>query len=108
MAFKTSISKKRDFDLIYKRGISYKDGFLIIRFIKNDLDYSRLSFVISQKVSKSAVKRNRIRRVLKEATKDYLKAFNKNIDSILIVCPGFEESKANNSVENIFKKAKLI
>ena len=47
-----------------KRVISRRSDFFIVRMSANDLDSSRFGVIISAKVSKSAVKRNRIKRII--------------------------------------------
>ncbi len=47
-----------------KRIISHRSDFFIVKSSSNSLDYSRFGTVISAKVSKSAVKRNRIKRII--------------------------------------------
>jgi len=47
-----------------KRIISRRSDFFIIRMSVNDLFFSRFGVIISAKVSKSAVKRNRIKRII--------------------------------------------
>ena len=101
------IAKKKDFDLIFKKGKSIKQGFLLLKFILNHLPYNRFAIVISKKVSKSAVKRNKIRRVLKELIKKQSVDLEKNIDGVLIVLPGFiYDKKEMGDVVEIFKKVK--
>ncbi|MEK7634683.1 MAG: ribonuclease P protein component [Patescibacteria group bacterium] len=47
-----------------KRISTRKSNFFIARFSSNKLNFSRFGLVISAKVSKSAVKRNRIKRII--------------------------------------------
>ncbi|MEK7553516.1 MAG: ribonuclease P protein component, partial [Patescibacteria group bacterium] len=47
-----------------KRIISRRSDFFIIRMSINELFFSRFGVIISAKVSKSAVKRNRIKRII--------------------------------------------
>ena len=65
------IKKKKDFEIIFKKGKSFKNKLFILRFIKNNLNQNRFGFVVSQKVSKKAVVRNKVRRRLAEIIKSY-------------------------------------
>ncbi len=47
-----------------KKIISRRSDFFIVRMSANDLSFSRFGVIISAKVSKSAVKRNRIKRII--------------------------------------------
>jgi ribonuclease P protein component len=82
----TKISKKKDFDDIFKKGKAIKGSFLIIRFLRNNKDRSRFAFIVSKKVSLKAVDRNKIRRRLSEAVKKY-KEILAGTDIIFIVLP---------------------
>lgn len=47
-----------------KKTISRKSDFFIIKVARNNLSFSRFGAIISQKVHKSAVKRNKIKRAI--------------------------------------------
>jgi len=86
------ISKKRDFDNIFKKGKLARGNFLIIRFLKNNENINRFAFIVSKKVSLKAVDRNKIRRRLFEATKEY-KKIPAGMDVIFIVLPTAKQQK---------------
>lgn len=69
------LTKKKDFDVIFKEGNAVKGNFLFIKYKKNALPNSRFAFIVSVKVAKKAVTRNRIRRQLSELVR-------RNIDKI--------------------------
>lgn len=60
------IRAKGDFDRAYQQGISRRSGPLIMHALPNELPYSRLGMSVSRRVG-NAVRRNRIRRLLREA-----------------------------------------
>lgn len=63
------LRKDADFKNVYKKGKSAANKTFVIYFAKNGLDCTRIGFSISKKVG-NAVKRNRIRRLIKENLKD--------------------------------------
>lgn len=78
---------------------------------KSDLAKARLAVVVSKKVAKQAVKRNRIRRVLKEAARKEFKTAEQARDLVLIVLPGFEAStlkEAQQKLRPLLRKALVI
>ena len=105
------LRKKRDFEAIFKKGRSFKESFLILKIVKNSLEASRFGFIVSQKVSKNAVVRNKIRRRLSEAIRLNLKDIKKGIDAVLIALPSIK-SKTYPEIKDmlaiIFKKAGLL
>ncbi|MDD5144600.1 MAG: ribonuclease P protein component [Candidatus Pacebacteria bacterium] len=104
------LQKKKDFENVFKQGKSYKEKFLILKTAKNDLNVPRFGFVVSQKVSKKATIRNKIRRRLKVILSGELK--NEAIggkDFLFIALPGlankdFEELREIFS--KVYKKSK--
>jgi ribonuclease P protein component len=105
------IKKRGDFDKIFKKGKSLKEGFLILKTAKNNFDKSRFAFIISQKVSKKAVVRNKIRRRLAQVIKLNFKNIKGGADIVLIVLPGAEKEdflSIKKSLDNLLTKAKTI
>ncbi len=79
--------KRKDFELIFKKGDKISNQFFNLRFLENDLKYCRFAVIVSNKVSKKAVIRNKIRRRLKAIFLLNLDNFNKKIDIIVTVLP---------------------
>lgn len=63
------LKKKRDFEDVFKKGRAVKGSFLFIKYRKNKLGVPRFGFVVSVKVARSAVERNKIRRILSETVR---------------------------------------
>ena len=58
------INKTRDLQKVYRLGKSMHTSALVIKFV--EAAKTQIAFVVSKKVSKRAVERNRIKRVLRE------------------------------------------
>jgi len=56
------LSREQDFKNIFKKGRRYQGMYYLVRVVPNNRDYSRVSVVVSLKVSKKAVVRNRVKR----------------------------------------------
>lgn len=102
------IKKKKEFDVIFKKGKSCKEKFLVLKYLKNSFQEYRVAFIISSKVSKSAVTRNKIRRRLYELVRkiDGLPKY----DFVFIALPGMEKvdfKDTESMVKQIFKKANV-
>jgi len=87
-----------------KRIIIRKSDFFIIKRSDNNLAFSRFGVVISKKVSKSAVKRNKIKRIIFNFIR--LEKLNKisGKDILIIISPKTAELKK----EEIEKKLKIL
>ena len=107
---KNRITKKKDFDSIFKTGKGFKQGLLYLKTKKNNLDSSRFGFIVSKKFSKKAVERNKIKRRLREIIRKELPKIKKPIDVIIIINPGLENDfqKLEQAVNKLFKTADLV
>jgi ribonuclease P protein component len=105
------IKKKKDFETIFKNSKSLKNDLFIFKTTKNNLALNRFGFVVSQKVSKKAVVRNKIKRRLVAAVKTKIKNMKIGTDVVLIALPGIRKrslSDIKEAVNNTLAKSGLI
>jgi ribonuclease P protein component len=105
------LKKRNDFDKAFRKGWKFKEDFLSLRVAKNIFKKSRFGFIVSQKVSKKAVLRNKIKRRLRAIVNMKLPKIKNGLDIVLIANPGLEKKdfwELEEIVENIFKKANLF
>jgi len=79
--------KEKDFQKIFKRGKSSYCKIFSIKFLANGLEVNRYGIIISTKVSKKAVERNKLKRQFREALKGFDKKLINGFDLVLIVFP---------------------
>lgn len=60
------LTKKREFEKVFQEGKVIKNGKIVLYVMPNSLGVSRLGLVVSKKVG-NAVRRNRVKRLLREA-----------------------------------------
>ena len=97
------IKKKKDFETIFKNAKSFRNNLFIFKIVRNSLDFSRFGFVVSQKVSKNATTRNKVRRRLAESIKAEMDKIEKGLDFIIIALPGIEKKDFCEIKENVKK-----
>ncbi|MCP6718378.1 MAG: ribonuclease P protein component [Patescibacteria group bacterium] len=105
------LKKKKDFEKVFKQGKGSKQDFLALKFDKNNLKNSRFGFVVSAKVSKKAVIRNKIKRRLRESVRLRLDNIKKGFDIVFVTFEKIKEKdfeQINSLVEKILKKSKLL
>jgi len=105
------LKKKKDFESVFKNSKGVKIGPLSARATSNSLGLNRFGVVVSQKVSKKATARNKIRRRISEVIKKEVNNSQGGVDTVLITLPGFEKlnfQETKEVVVKILSKLKLI
>lgn len=105
------IKKRKDFEEIFRNSKIFKDNLFIFRIRKNTLGVNRFGFVVSQKVSKKAVIRNKVKRRLGEAIKGQAKDIKSGVDLVIIALPQIvseEFSTIKDAVKKALKKCLLL
>lgn len=110
MLKKNVLRDNRDFSLIYNKGKSVVQRYVVIFYRKNHLDFNRTAFLASKKVGNS-VERNRARRLMKESYRLLKERFSEGYDIIFVARKAILNSGCSDvkiSMNNAAKKAGLI
>ncbi|MDI6882921.1 MAG: ribonuclease P protein component [Patescibacteria group bacterium] len=111
LPIKHRLTKKKDFERVFKKGKSERKGFLVLKFLKTNFPQSRIGFVVSQKVAKKAVLRNKIKRRQREIVRMNLPKLKSGYDLVILSRKGIGEKdfkETKRDVETLLKKAKLL
>ena len=87
------LSRSRDFDAVYRRGRSASTRYLVLHWFPREEDGagpSRLGLAVPRSVG-SAVVRNRVKRLLREAWRALLDEVPAGHDYVLVARPGLAE-----------------
>jgi ribonuclease P protein component len=109
-AQKYRLKTKKDFDEIFKRGKNLKEGLLVLKTAENNFSNPRFGFIISQKISKKATIRNKLRRRLRNIITKKIQetgAEETGRDFLFIVLPGLEKKEFKDLkelIDRLFKK----
>ena len=104
------LRKKSDFSAIYNKGKSVGDRYVVLFYRKNGLTYNRTGFLASKKVGNS-VKRNRARRLMKEAYRTFFGELPQGYDFIIIArntISGRKCADVEKSLKSAFKKTGVL
>lgn len=83
MDINSRLRKDTQFRKVYKKGRSYGNSLMVLYVHKNKLDYNRVGFSVSKKVGNS-VKRNKVKRRMKEIYRLNVDKFKNGFDLIFI------------------------
>jgi ribonuclease P protein component len=103
------LTKKKDFERVFLNGRFVVTPSIKIRTIKNELKNNRFGIVVSTKVSKLAVERNKIKRRIR-----YIISKNNFIggsDVVILTTPLIKKINFKEIEDNLlfcFKKARLL
>lgn len=98
---KNRLRNKKDIEKVFKSGRSLKEGTLLLRVLKNNLTESRIGFVVSQKVAKKAVVRNKVKRRLRALIIKRLQNIKSGVDLLFITLPGTGQKNYSYLEENV-------
>ena len=104
------LQKQKDFKKVFKKGKGFRETLLSLKTVKNDLNCSRFGFVVSQKISKKANIRNKVKRKLREIIKTKIKLIKPGNDIVVIALPGLENKnfqEIKEMVNELLKKSGL-
>jgi len=77
------LRKSREFQRVRQQGQSISSRLLILAWMPNELARLRIGFVVSKRISKHAVERNRIKRLLSEAIRPVLPGISGGWDIVI-------------------------
>ncbi len=100
------LTLQKEFERVFQEGKVFKDAKVVLYVIVNSLPYSRLGLVVSKKVG-NAVRRNRVKRLLREVYRLNKHLLAVHIDIIAIPRHSFSFDLKRYDIENGFKKLLL-
>jgi len=90
--------KNRDFQMIYKKGKSYVNKYLIMYVLNNKEEENRLGISVSKKVGNSVV-RHRITRLIRESYRLQKDKFQTGYD-IVVIARSNAKDKSYSEIES--------
>lgn len=93
--------------VIFQHAKSFHTPFFRVMLNPNGLPYSRFGFVVSKKIDKRAVVRNRIKRVLRSAVRDFLEN-GQGMDVIFIAKQQIIEAGSEIIEKEVYESLKQV
>ena len=100
MEYSESLKKNRDFQLVYKKGTSYANKYLVMYVRENQLEKNRIGISVSKKVGNSVV-RHRLCRLIRESYRLHENLFRRGLD-IVVVARVSAKERTFREIESAF------
>lgn len=105
------LRKSSEFLRVRQQGRSFTSRLLILAYVANESETTRFGFVVSKRVSKHAVERNYIKRLLSEAVRPLLPRLPGGLDIVLSVRTVAVHANADilrQEVVTLLRRARLL
>lgn len=105
------LTKKKEFDNVFKVGKGCFTDILGVKYSKNQLNINKFGILVSNKVSKSAVVRNKIKRRIRAIIAKNESFLSVGYDLIVITLPAIKNAQyldIEKSICQTWKRLKLI
>jgi ribonuclease P protein component len=102
------LKRKKDFTKVFKKGKFLKGEGIILNFLQNKKTQSRFGIVVSQKISKKASERNKIKRRIRAAIFEKIPNLKSNFDVVIIATPSIKNESfqtIKKTINKLFQKA---
>ncbi|MBL4772202.1 MAG: ribonuclease P protein component [Alcanivoracaceae bacterium] len=103
---KARLLKKADYNAVFSKSVKVSNSLFLILIHKTSNPNSRLGLVISKKVDKRAVQRNRIKRIVRESFRNT--KFKINCDYVILARPkitNLANEEIFNSINGLWNQA---
>lgn len=100
------LTRKKEFEKVFHEGKVFKNDKVVFYVMPNNIQNSRLGLVVSKKVG-NAVRRNRAKRLLREAYRLNKHLLTTHVDIIVIPRHPFSSDLKLSDIESGFKKLLL-
>lgn len=110
MEFTESLKKNHQFRLVYNRGRSIANKYLVMYVLKNNTEANRLGISVSKKIGNSVV-RSRVTRLIREAYRLSESNVKAGYDIVVIAraaMKGTTYRETHRSLNHLFKIHKLL
>ncbi|MDD4409137.1 MAG: ribonuclease P protein component [Candidatus Pacebacteria bacterium] len=112
LPIKNRLKKKKDFEKVFEKGSTIRNRYFFLRVLANNGENdTRIGFIVSKKVSKRAVERNRIKRLFRESVRLSIDKIRPGYDMIFIVLSGANHKELieiKKEIDNVLEKSNLI
>jgi ribonuclease P protein component len=105
------LKKEKEFEAVFKGGRTLKGKSVFLRYLINGTDKTKVGFVVSKKISKLAVERNKAKRRMREIVRLRKNSLKDGLSIVIVSLPqikGMTYQEIKEDLGNILSKDELI
>lgn len=102
------LRKTKDIENVMKRGKGVYGGSIGLKALKNERKFTRFGFVVGTKVAKSAVRRNQVKRRLREAVRLHFQEIKSGYDVMVVARTGAAGLNYQELEKNLLQQLKKL
>jgi len=111
LPLKNRLKKEKDFRRVFDRGRVVNSDLMSVKFLANGMDDTRVGFIVSKKVFKKAVLRNKIKRMLRETMRGNIEKMKEGFDMIVMAKGKTSEAQLeeiDEALKGLLKRSNLF
>jgi ribonuclease P protein component len=103
------LKRKKEFEVVFKEGKTLKGNYFFLKYSEGEDSKTKIGFVVSKKVSKLAVTRNRAKRRMREIVRLRKKEIKDGMRIIIIALSPIKDAsyeEIEKDIANLLEKIK--
>jgi ribonuclease P protein component len=105
------LKKEKEFEAVFKGGRTIKGKSVFLRYLINGTDKTKVGFVVSKKISKLAVIRNKAKRRMRDIVRLKKDGLKEGLSIVIVSLPSISKltyKEIKEDLENLLSKEELI
>jgi len=105
------LKKEKEFEAVFKGGRTIRGKSVFLRYLINGTEQTRVGFVVSKKISKLAVERNKAKRRMRDIVRLKKNNLKDGLSVVIVSLPpikGMEYKEIKEDIEKLLSKEELI
>ncbi len=105
------LKKEKEFEAVFKGGRTLKGKSVFLKYLINGTDKTKVGFVVSKKISKLAVERNKAKRRMREIVRLRKNSLKDGLSIVIISLPQIKDMtyrEIKEDLGNLLSKDELI
>jgi ribonuclease P protein component len=105
------LKKEKEFEAVFKGGRTIRGKSAFLKYLINGTEQTRIGFVVSKKISKLAVERNKAKRRMRDIVRLKKDSLKDGLSIVLVSLPPIKEmeyKEIKEDLEKLLSKEELI